>query len=224
MQPLDRELRRRRRLAGRLSGVVLCVLLGSAGVLAPGLGRQQELRGRLSRASERAAQLLAVQADVRRFEREGLPRLESALDEMRRRAPSEPLPPGTRAAWKERLERAGASIEDVRIGQRGPCPGLAGDDEEALAEEGEATALWEATALTVTGRCRWEDLPSVLEAATQSERWVLLREARCERDDEAIGSVRFSLELACLHFTEPEPWSSPEDWDEEAFAIEEDEP
>ena len=223
MLPLDRELRRRRRLAGRLSAVVLAVLVGSAGTLAPGLGEQQELRARLAEASERAGQLLAVQADVRRFEREGLPRLEAALDEMRRRAPPDPLPPGTRAAWKERLERAGASVENVQVGERGPCPGLAGDDEFAQ-EEDESDALWEATPLTVTGHCAWEDLEAVLRAATGGERWVLLREVRCERGDPPVGSVRFTFEVACLHFTEPEPWSSPEDWDEEAFSIEEDEP
>ena len=83
MNPLERELRRRKALASRIAGAALLVCVGSAGVVAPRVSEQRQVHGDVEQELMFVEALLEQGREASRFEMEGLPRLEMAASFMR---------------------------------------------------------------------------------------------------------------------------------------------
>ncbi len=199
MNPLDRRLRQRKILLGRLSAAALLVCIGSAGIIVPRIIEYRDVHRGVDQELLLVGERLERGRTAEWFQIQGLPRLAEAEQRLLEIAPLGPLPPDFRGQIKTRLEALGVRIDAVALGE--PQSVAAADP----AEEEDAPSAYGYTPVTISGASAFEPLPALLRQIATGVPPGLVLEAMIRRDLEAFPQVSFSLVVGFLHTQEYAP-------------------
>lgn len=193
MNPLDHERSRRRRIAGRLSLLVLPIVFATAGLVAPSIDRHRAARERNEESLEQFDEQIRLIADLIEFKRTHATQLsaaEATLDALFARGE---LPVDYRPSIRSRLERTGAEIHEVEhVTFEGEPP------EEELA------LPFTVTRVRVTATLPLSSLASFLDLAEADDRPCVVEHVELHRTPDRIDRVELRCGLAYLSRPTPE--------------------
>lgn len=200
MNPLDRERRRRRRIAGRLCLLMGPLLVATAGVVGPSIGRHRTAVAEHEDSLARFDEQVRAIADLIEFKRSYVTGLSAAESRLAATIDDAPLPIDFRARLRALLESHGIEVRQVdRIGNADPDGGE--PEGEPFAEDGDGTV--ETIALPfacdralVEATLRFADLPVALSTLEASDPCAVVERVDLRRDPDRFGFVALRCELA----------------------------
>ena len=221
MNPLDRKLRKRRVLAGRLMGVLLIVTLSSAGIVGPEIGEHRDMQTTVEEALAEVREKQELGREAREFAAHGVPRLEKGLARLARIAPDEDLPVDYRLRTRTRLEELGVVVDSIEIADR---VSAANDAEESIFDEDEGFGgdeeAFDRTDVRLVGSASFDRLPALLRTLATASPPAFVEETTLTRSDDIFPNVRFTIDLVYLHASPPSEFEAVAEFDEEMFGIE----
>lgn len=188
--PLERELRRRRQVFGRLLGAAGALVIGSAAIVAPEVIDHRDAVRTLQSELEVAAEPLQRVTALQEFEGSGIDALRSAEASIARIAPDEPLPSDFRARLRERLLRMGIDPREIEVGAL-----VYLDERQPGAPEPAFIGTPVRLELTATP----EQITTLLEAVTSDARPAFVTALDMERPQGELERISASIELTYMH-------------------------
>lgn len=187
MNPLDRERLRRRRIAGRLTFLVLPIVLATAGLVAPAIERHRDARVRGEESMAEFDEQIRSIADLIEFKRTHASRLTESEATLNTLFARDELAVDYRSSIRSRLARTGAEIQEV---EQVTFDGEPPEEELALP--------FSVTRVRVSATLPFSAIASFLDLAETDDRPVVIEHVELRRIPDRLDRVELRCGLAYL--------------------------
>lgn len=191
MNPLDRDRLRRRRVAARMCFLTIPLLVATAGIVAPAIGRHRDAAARHMESLTRVDEQIRAIADLIEFKRSHASVLSDAEAKLDALMNSGSLPIDFRARVRAALEAAGATVFEIDpIEDEEPNDWGESEDGEAV----ESPFSW--ARVLVEATVAFDHVPATLSVLGVSAPCVVIERVDARRDAGRFGYVSLRCELA----------------------------